>query len=122
MNMARDGWVLALLTVLVVLLIASLSGAYRVFGYGLVAFIGIMTARGFAERDRTTWLPPLIATLVLLVSLTGLFRYEGAQVTSVADTMLGFQPGTAFLVYGVWIPAFFTLGLTSKFVGMNTFL
>ena len=112
MNMARDGWVLGLLAVMVVLLMASLSGAYQVFGYALVAFIGMMIARGFAERDRLTWVPPLIATFVLLLAFTGLFRYERVPVHSVDDTVLGFQPATAFLVYGIWIPAFFTMGLS----------
>jgi hypothetical protein len=111
MKMARDGWVLALLAAMVVLLIASLLGAYRLFGYTLAAFLGVLAARGFAERDRVTWVPPLVATLVLMVAFAGMFRYERAPVQSVADTVLGFQPATALLIYGIWIPAFFTMGL-----------
>jgi hypothetical protein len=49
---------------------------------------------------------------VLLVSLTGAFAFQAVTVTSPADTTLGFQPGTAFVIYGIWIPALFTLGLT----------
>ena len=108
----RDGFVLALLLLMVVMLVAALSGAYRVFGYGLVTFLGMLAALGFVNRRHpVTWIPPLVATTVLLVAVTGMFLNEGATVTAVDDTLLGFQPGTAFLVYGVWIPAFFTMGL-----------
>jgi hypothetical protein len=40
-----------------------------------------------------------------------MFANESAAVQSAGDTILGFQPGTAFLIYGVWIPAFFTMGV-----------
>lgn len=116
MNLARDGWVLALLAAMVVLLVASLSGAYQLFGYTLVAFLGMMAARGFVSRDRVTWVPPILATVVLLVAFAGIFRYERAAVQSAADTMLGFQPGTAFLVYGIWVPALFTMALSFTLV------
>ena len=43
--------------------------------------------------------------------MIGLFLYQDAPVRSVGDTVGGFQVGTAFLIYGVWIPAFFTLGV-----------
>jgi hypothetical protein len=116
MNMARDGWVLILLVAMVVLLIASLIGAYQLFGYTLVAFLGVIAARGFVERDRVTWVPPIVATLVLLMAFAGIFRYERTPVHDAADTVLGFQPATAFLIYGIWIPAFFTLGLSFALV------
>jgi len=116
MNAARDGWVLALLAIMMVLLVAGITGAYQLFGYALVAFLGVVTARGFAERDRVTWVPPIVVTLVLLLAFVGLFRYERAEVLSAADTLLGFQPATAFLIYGIWVPAFFTLGLSFTLV------
>lgn len=108
----RDGFVLMLLLLMMLMLISALSGAYRVFGYGLVTFLGMLAALGFVRRRRpATWIPPLVATAVLLVAMTGMFLNETASVSGVEDTLLGFQPGTAFLVYGVWIPAFFTMGL-----------
>jgi hypothetical protein len=111
-NLRRDGFVLALSAVMLVLLVAGLAGAYRVFGFTLVAFLGMLMAMGFVRRgDAVTWAPPLIATAVLLVSFAGMFAFESAEVHGARDTVLGFQPGTAFLIYGVWIPAFFTMGV-----------
>ena len=113
MNLQRDGVVLVLLVFLLVMLVSGLTGAYRVFGYALVAFLGTLTGLGFVRRgDRVTWLPPLVATTVLLVSFAGMFANESAVVGDANDTVLGFQRGTAFLVYGIWIPAFFTMGLS----------
>jgi hypothetical protein len=111
-HLRRDGFVLVLLTLMLVLLGAAVTGAYRVFGYGLVAFVGLMTGLGFMRRhDPVTWVPPLLTTAVLLIAFTGLFANEAAIVQGASDTILGFHPGTAFLVYGVWVPALFTLGV-----------
>lgn len=112
-NLRRDGFVLLVLAVLTLMLAAAVTGAYRVFGYGFVALLGLLLAIGFARPgDRRTWWPPVLATSVLAVAFTGMFRFEAQPVRQVADTWLGFQAGTAFLIYGVWIPAFFTLGLS----------
>jgi hypothetical protein len=109
----RDGFVLALLVVMLLMLAAALSGAYRLFAYALVAFLGMLIGLGFVRRtDRATWIAPLIATTVLFLAFTGMFLNEHAAVHDAGDTLLGFQPGTAFLVYGIWIPAFFTMGLS----------
>lgn len=111
LDLRRDGFVLVLLGVMLVLLAAALGGAYRVFGYALVALLGLLMGLGFVRRrDRATWLPPAVATAVLLAAFTGLFLNETRQVHRPADTLLGFQPGTAFLIYGVWLPALFTMG------------
>jgi hypothetical protein len=103
---------ITLLVVMLLMLTAALTGRYRVFGYGLVAFLGMLMGLGFVRGgNRATWGPPIVATFVLLLAFSGMFLYEDAPVRDAADTLLGFQPGTAFLVYGVWIPAFFTMGL-----------
>lgn len=97
---------------MLVLLTAALSGAYRVFGYALVALLELLMGLGFVRQgDRVTWLPPSIATAILLVAFTGMFTTETSVVRDAGDTVLGFQRGTAFLIYGVWIPAFFTMGV-----------
>lgn len=112
-----DLFVIALLVVMLAMLVAALTGAYRVFGYALVAFLGMLTGLGFVRpSDRRTWGPPIVATSVLLIALTGMFLNEGIPVNNPADTLLGFQPGTAFLVYGIWIPAFFTTGLSMTLI------
>jgi hypothetical protein len=108
----RDGLVLLLLAVMLVMLGAALTGAYRAFGYALVAFVGLLTGLGCVRRgDPLTWAPPLVATVVLFAAFVGMFANETAVVRQRTDTVLGFQTGTAFLIYGVWIPAFFTMGL-----------
>ena len=113
----RDGFVLALLVALLVLLVSGLAGAPRVFGYALVLLFGMLMGLGFIRRRRpATWLPPCIATTVLLLSFAGMFANQRVPVRDVADTVLGFQPGTAFLVYGVWLPAFFTIGVAFALV------
>jgi hypothetical protein len=112
-NLRRDGFMLGLLLVMVVLLVSALSGAYRVFGYTLVVFLSMLMGAGFVRRrDPVTWIPPLVASCVLFIGFAGLFANEGAAVSEAADTVLGFQPGTAFLVYVIWVPAFFTMGLS----------
>lgn len=111
-DLRRDAVVLVLFAVMLVMLGAALSGAARVFGYALVALLGAFLTLGFGRRgDPVTFIPPAVATTVLIVALHGMFARELIPVEGPGDTVLGFQPGTAFLVYGVWIPAFFTLGL-----------
>jgi hypothetical protein len=112
-NVRRDGVALTVLMLAVVMIAAGLAGNSQLFGYGVVLFIGLLAGVGFVRRhDARTWWPPAIATLVLLVSLTGAFTFQATPVSGVSDTVLGFQTGMAFVVYGIWIPAFFTLGLT----------
>jgi len=112
MSHRTDRFILLLLTALVLMLGAALTGAYQLFGYALVGAIGVTAALGFVRTGvPSSWVPPVMATVVLLGSFIGMFRFEHATVASPADTWWGFQPGTAFLIYGVWIPAFFTLAL-----------
>lgn len=112
LDLRRDGTVLMLLALMLVMLGAALTGTYRVFGYALVALLGALMTLGFGRRgDPVTLVPPVLATTVLLVAFSGMFATEQTLVLSARDTVLGFQPGTAFLVYGVWIPAFFTVGI-----------
>jgi hypothetical protein len=112
-NARRDGMALAVLVLSIVMIASGLTGHSHVFGYAVALFIGLLAARGFGRpRDPVTWWPPAVATLVLLASLAGAFALETARVDDAADTVLGFQAGTAFVIYGVWIPAFFTLGVT----------
>ncbi len=117
MDLRTDGPVLALFLLALVLLGAGLTGAYRLFGYALVAFLGVLFGIGFVRKAApVTWVPPVVATAVLLASFVGLFAYEADPVRHLGDTVLGFQRGTAFLVYGVWLPAFFTLGVAFALV------
>ena len=112
-NPRRDAFVLLALVVLLIMLGAGLAGAPRVFGFAFTALVGLFTGLGFIRRgDRTTWVPPVLATAVLAIGMAGMFLNESAVVESAADTVLGFHPGTAFLVYVVWIPAFFTMGVS----------
>lgn len=112
-NFRRDRVALGVLALAIVMIASGLAGNSRVFGYCVALFIGLLAGLGFArQRDTRTWWPPVLATVVLLGSLAGAFTFEAARVDSVTDTVLGFQAGTAFVIYGVWIPAFFTLGLT----------
>jgi hypothetical protein len=116
-NFRRDRVALGVLVLAIVMIASGLAGNSRVFGYSVALFIGLLAGLGFArQRDAHTWWPPMVATLVLVVSLAGAFAFESVPVESVDDTVLGFQAGTAFVVYGVWIPAFFTLGLTYALV------
>ena len=116
-DVRRDGVVLVLLAMMLVMLAAAMTGAYRVFGYALVLLIGALMTLGFARRgDPMTVVPAVLASGVLLLAFTGMFATEHTPVLSVDDTVLGFQPGTAFLVYGIWIPAFFTMALSFALV------
>ena len=111
-NLRRDGYVLALFVLMAVLLVSGLSGAYQVFGYALMAYIGISLAMGYVRSGRPiTWVPPLVTTALLFIALIGMFAYQSTPVFDAGDTVLGFQPGTAFLIYVLWVPAFFTLSL-----------
>lgn len=104
--------VLALLLACVTMLGAAVTGSPAVFAFGTVVVLGLLAGLAFVRRaDVTTWVPPIVATLVLAVAMTGVFLEQATPVNGVADTVAGFQAGTAFLVYGIWVPAFFTLGL-----------
>jgi hypothetical protein len=104
--------VLALLGGMLVMLGGALTGHEQIFAYGMVAVLGFLMAIGFVRRRApVTWAPPAAAVLALLIALTGMFATRSAEVTSSADTVGGFHPGTAFLVFGLWIPAFLTLGV-----------
>lgn len=113
MTKERDGFVLALLVVMTTLLGAGLLGASRVFGYAMVAFFTLLAVRGFVNRaSRVTWVPPVAIALLLSIAFTGIFAYESTPVQDAGDTAFGFQPGTAFLIYAIWLPAFFTLAVS----------
>lgn len=108
----RDTFVLVLLLVFVTMLMAAVLGSPTAFAYGTIVALGLFMGLAFVRRDDpVTAIPPLAATLVLLVAMTGLLLYQDTPVHSVDDTVGGFQHGTAFLIYGIWIPAFFTLGV-----------
>lgn len=108
----RDGFVLLVAGLLVVMLGSGLTNSYRLFGYALVGLLGLLVGLAFVRQGKSlTWIPPILATVVLAAGMRGMFVNESVVVRSVADTILGFHPGTAFLVYAVWIPAFFTLGV-----------
>jgi hypothetical protein len=112
-DLRRDWVALTILALSIVMIGSGLTGHSRVFGYAVVLFIGVLAGLGFIRRrHRSTWWPPIVATLVLLLSLAGAFAGEAFPVDGAADTVLGFQAGTAFVVYGIWLPAFFTLGVT----------
>lgn len=111
-NFRRDRVALAVLVLSTVMIGAGLTGNSRLFGYAVVLFIGLLTGLGFVRHDKpATWWPAAVATAVLLASLAGAFAFEAAPVYGVKDTVLGFQTGTAFVIYGVWLPALFTLGV-----------
>jgi hypothetical protein len=108
----RDGVVIALLVGFVALLAAALTGATQTFAYGLVVVLGIFVGLGFIRRhDPLTWAPPVLAVLTLLIAFAGMFANQDVPVTSAADTVGGFQAASAYLVYGLWIPAFVTMGV-----------
>jgi hypothetical protein len=112
-SVTRDGAVAVLFFELLGLLVTGIIGAYHAFGVLLVLTIGTFAALGFGRRgDLLSWTPPLAATVILMAGLVGVYAFENVVVAGAQDTRLGFHPATAFLVYVIWIPGFFTLGLT----------
>jgi hypothetical protein len=108
----RDGVVIILLIGFIALLAAALTGAEQVFAYGLVLVLGLFVGLGFVRRhDPLTWIPPALVVGVLLVAFRGMFANQDVPITSAVDAVGGFQAATAYLVYGLWVPAFFTMGL-----------
>jgi hypothetical protein len=111
-NLRRDGHIVALFILMVVLLVSGLAGAYQVFGYALMAYIGVSLAMGYVRSGRPiTWVPPVVTTVLLFISVIGMFAYQSTPVLSADDAVLGFQLGTTFLIYVLWVPMFFTLSL-----------
>lgn len=103
---------LLVLAIVLLLLAAGLSGHYRVFAALLVAWLGVLAGIGFVRAGQpATWLAALLAFAGLAAGMAGILLNESAVVTGTADTVLGFHPGTASLVYGIWLPGFFTLGV-----------
>jgi len=111
-SLRRDGVVLLVFGLLVVMLWAGLAAESRVFAFAMTGLIGVFAAVGLVRRGRRrTWVPPILASVVLAISFAGMFARQADVVTGPQDTVLGFHPATAFLIYGLWIPAFFTLGV-----------
>jgi len=109
---AQDRYVLAMFLLFLVLLVAGLTGAAQMFAYGLAALLGVVVGRGLGRRGvGATWVVVALFVAVVFGAMTGLFRYQSVVVRDVGDTVLGFHPATAILVYGLWIPAFITLGV-----------
>jgi Na+/melibiose symporter-like transporter len=110
---ARNDRVVGILFVIVLLLLVSgLLGAHWVFAYGLVVWLGVLAGLGFVRSgDLRTWIAAALVFTGLGLGMTGVLLNESAVISDVADTVLGFHPGTAALVYGIWIPGFFTLGV-----------
>jgi hypothetical protein len=105
--------IVGLLFVLVLLLLTSgLMGAHWAFAYALVAWLGVLAGIGLVRSgELRTWVAAVLVFTCLAIGMTGVLLNESAVVRSVADTVFGFHPGTAFLVYGIWAPGFFTLGV-----------
>lgn len=109
---AQDRYVGAMLILFVVLLWAGLTGSYVVFAYALAAMFGVLAGRGLGRRGvGATWVVVALVVVVLFPAMAGMLRYQSVVVRDVGDTVLGFHPATAILVYGVWIPAFLLLGV-----------
>lgn len=104
--------VVGILSFLVVLLLVSgLTGAHWIFAYGITAWLGMLAGIGFVRAGEPgTWIAAAVFFICLLLGMTGVLINESVVVRSAADTVLGFHPGTASLVYGVWVPPLFTLG------------
>lgn len=109
----RKDWMIGFLLVLMLLMLAAgLAGAHWVFAYAVVTWLGVLAGFGFVRRgDARTWIAVALAFAMLLVGMTGILLNESVIVESTADTVLGFHPGTASLVYGIWVPGLFTLGV-----------
>lgn len=112
-GVSRSDLVVGLLFVLMlVLLVSGLMGAHWVFAYGIVMWLGVLAGLGFVRAgQRRTWIAAALVFIGLFLGMTGILQNESVVVTSPADTVLGFQPGTASLIYGVWVPGFFTIGV-----------
>jgi len=112
-GVSRTDLVVGLLFVLMLVLLASgLAGAHWVFAYAIVTWLGTLAGMGFARAGQPrTWLAAALVFVVMFLGMTGILQNESAVVTSAADTVLGFQAGTASLIYGVWVPGFFTIGV-----------
>jgi len=108
----KDGVVGLLFILMLILLASGLLGAYQVFAYALVAWLGVLVGIGFARSgEPRTWLAAGVVFTCLVIGMTGILLNESVVVRSVADTVLGFHPGTASLIYGVWVPGVFSLGV-----------
>ncbi|MDH3265900.1 MAG: hypothetical protein OEM25_02935 [Gammaproteobacteria bacterium] len=109
----KDSVVGLLFVLMLLLLLAGLTGAHWVFAYALVAWLGVLAGIGLIRSgDARTWLAALLVFAFLALGMTGVLLNESAVVRDVADTVLGFHPGTASLIYGIWLPGFFTLGVS----------
>lgn len=107
-----DGVVALLFFLVLLLLVSGLLGMHWVFAYALVAWLGVLAGIGFIRAgEPRTWFAAVLVFACLALGMTGILVNEGAIVSSAADTILGFHPGTASLVYGIWVPGFFTLGV-----------
>jgi len=101
-----------LFVLVLVMLVSGLAGAHRVFAYAIVAWLGVLAGIGFVRKgEPRTWFAAALFLLCLALGMTGVLVNESVVVETVADTVLGFHPGTASLVYGVWAPGLFTLGV-----------
>ena len=108
----KDGVVGLLVVLILLLLISGLLGAHRIFAYALVAWLGALAGIGFARAgEPRTWIAAIVVFAFLACGMTGVLLNESVVVKSVADTVLGFHPGTAALIYGIWVPGVFSLGV-----------
>lgn len=109
----RGDLVVGVLFALILTMLASgLAGAHWVFAYAIVVWLGVLAGIGFVrEGQPRTWIAAALVFLCLAAGMTGVLVNESVVVTGVADTVLGFHPGTAALVYGIWAPGLFTLGV-----------
>ena len=108
----KDGVVGLLVVLILLLLISGLLGAHRIFAYALVAWLGALAGIGFARAgEPRTWIAAIVVFAFLACGMTGVLLNESVVVESVADTVLGFHPGTAALIYGIWVPGVFSLGV-----------
>jgi hypothetical protein len=73
-------------------------------GLGTLAGLGLVR-----RRQPLTWIATGVVFAGFFIGMNGLLRNESVVVRSPEDTLLGFQPGTAYLIYGIWVLAFFTL-------------
>ena len=109
---AMDRVVMLLVVLILLLLYAGLTGAHWLFAYALVGWLGVLAGVGFVRAgDARTWIAAALVAIGLCLGMTGVLLNEDVVVTGTADTLLGFHPGTASLVYGIWVPGLFTIGL-----------